>query len=866
MKHVFTLVALALMSRGLAQLPDYVPSDGLVAWYPLDGLAYDAGNYELDGVLEGPAVAEDRYGNLNGALSFDGVDDRVSIPHSDLTNPSVLTLSVWFKDSDFSNSDGQQSQLISKREFTGWGNAYEFGVGYPITEFPETPTIYSNFSVNGNHTIFHASESIFENQWHQAVYCHGEDSLFIYLDGERVLAQISPGPLPTNNELPTWFGGRPGGSGRNFFSGLLDDIGIWNRVLSHEEILALYISEQPISGCTDTAACNYESNAIVDDGSCIFPPVIALGEDIETCEDSVVLDAGEGFNFYEWSTGETTQTIVVTETGEYAVSASNLTENNHALQFNGTDASGAPAEPILFGTESFSVSVDCRLNAFKGNDSEPYSYIIGHPLTQGTGDHGFKIQTAGTSLNGGYQVHINDEGTTHFNVISFDNNSGTNVELDQWYDLTMVVDRDNAQFSFYVDGALIETQTIHPDFGNVDHPNGMSLGVQSIHGSSLLNGDLDNLQIWDVALSAEEVAHWQTTVPSGSETGLVGYWDFEEGEGDEAYDVSQVAPTIALDNVGWTDNTPIDVFDASCAASDTIQVSWLIRGCTDPEACNYVEDASCDDGTCASCEALQTACGPGTIWDAAMQMCIGDGSGDINLDGCVQLNDLLDLLSAYGNCEAEEEPWVCGDPLDYQGCDYETVQIGEQCWFAENARFLPEVSPSSLGSEVDGLPHAYVYGYNGSVVSEAVQSSGYANGALYNFDAVISWEICPAGWYVPSDEDWMTLESFLGMDENELEWFYPEQGFERGADEEIGFKLKSVEWDGGNSTGFSALSNGWRWAGVFAYPEYTNFWTSTQISPEVSWARILREGESGIARQPYYPHFGKSVRCVQESE
>ena len=89
---------------------------------------------------------------------------------------------------------------------------------------------------------------------------------------------------------------------------------------------------------------------------------------------------------------------------------------------------------------------------------------------------------------------------------------------------------------------------------------------------------------------------------------------------------------------------------------------------------------------------------------------------------------------------------------------------------------------------------------------------------------------------------------------------------ERGADEEIGFKLKSVEWDGGNSTGFSALSNGWRWTGVFAYPEYTNFWTSTQISPEVSWARILREGESGIARQPYYPHFGKSVRCVQESE
>ena len=291
------------------------------------------------------------------------------------------------------------------------------------------------------------------------------------------------------------------------------------------------------------------------------------------------------------------------------------------------------------------------------------------------------------------------------------------------------------------------------------------------------------------------------------------------------------------------------------------QNSRPVMGCTDVVACNYVEEANVEDGSCeyGACHCLE-----GTIWSGDLGGCVVANPSDTDFDGCVGMIDLLDLLSVFGTCN--EAPWSCGEQLEYHGYDYETVQIGDQCWFAENARFLPEVSPAAQGSEVDGLPHAYVYGYDGSVVSEAVQSAGYANGALYNFDAVVSWEICPAGWYVPGDEDWMILESFMGMDENELEWFYPEQGFERGADEEIGFKLKSVEWDGGNSTGFSALSNGWRWTGVFAYPEYTNFWTSTQISPEVSWARILREGESGIARQPYYPHFGKSVRCVQESE
>ena len=48
------------------------------------------------------------------------------------------------------------------------------------------------------------------------------------------------------------------------------------------------------------------------------------------------------------------------------------------------------------------------------------------------------------------------------------------------------------------------------------------------------------------------------------------------------------------------------------------------------------------------------------------------------------MTDLLDLLSVYGTCV--EVPWTCGDPLEYQGYDYETVQIGAQCWFAENLR------------------------------------------------------------------------------------------------------------------------------------------------------------------------------------
>lgn len=481
-----------------------------------------------------------------------------------------------------------------------------------------------------------------------------------------------------------------------------------------------------------------------------------------------------------------------------------------AISFSGN---GSNFLSVIYSQESFTftegLSISAWVNSNSGSGDRRALQMGG---TDASGK-GFHILKRNTWL--GYKLQEGGANDPAFGLWS-GSSATTPINLGEWHHVVFSVDFASLQWNTFLDGVLVESGIAPIPFENNQIPLvftqtfeiGRKMG-NSDNGDAW-SGFIDDVGIWNRALSGDEV---------------------------------------------------MTLFNAPAPAS----------GCTDENACNYSSDAQIDDGSCVSCVIATAFCGEGTTWDAESQTCIISNPSDTDFDGCVSMTDLLDLLTVFGTCaEAESEPelgeWSCGDPLEYQGYDYETVQIGEQCWFAENARFLPEVSPSALGSEVDGLPHAYVYGYDGGVVSEAVQSAGYANGVLYNFDAVISWDICPAGWYVPSDEDWMTLESFLGMDENELEWFYPEQGFERGADEEIGFKLKSVEWDGGNSTGFSALSNGWRWTGVFAYPEYTNFWTSTQISPEVSWARILREGESGIARQPYYPHFGKSVRCVQESE
>ena len=144
-------------------------------------------------------------------------------------------------------------------------------------------------------------------------------------------------------------------------------------------------------------------------------------------------------------------------------------------------------------------------------------------------------------------------------------------------------------------------------------------------------------------------------------------------------------------------------------------------------------------------------------WNWELSLCQDLNPADINLDGCVQLNDLLDLLTAYGDCGAEESAWQCGDPLEYQGYDYETVQIGEQCWFAENLRAENYRNGCAIPAELSdsewvGTAEGAVSVYDG----DSANLSTY--GRLYNWYAVTDvYGLCPTGWHVPEQLEWQGL-------------------------------------------------------------------------------------------------------------
>ncbi|MDA3881321.1 MAG: FISUMP domain-containing protein [Prolixibacteraceae bacterium] len=219
--------------------------------------------------------------------------------------------------------------------------------------------------------------------------------------------------------------------------------------------------------------------------------------------------------------------------------------------------------------------------------------------------------------------------------------------------------------------------------------------------------------------------------------------------------------------------------------------------------------------------------------------------------------------------EVEVGEIVNGQFTDFRdGHKYKAVEIGTQIWMAENLAWLPKVSPPSSGSY--STPYYYVYGYNGSNVTNAKAERYYETyGVLYNWTAASN--ACPDNWHLPTDEEWKQLEMYIGMSQSDAD----ATGY-RGTE---GEKLKATSgWNSnGNGTdeyGFSALPGGLRFDNHYVgYPGRVNgvhdkgyWWSATMNESDNStaWYRRLTDDESGVRRSDFNRDGGHSVRCVRD--
>ena len=217
-------------------------------------------------------------------------------------------------------------------------------------------------------------------------------------------------------------------------------------------------------------------------------------------------------------------------------------------------------------------------------------------------------------------------------------------------------------------------------------------------------------------------------------------------------------------------------------------------------------------------------------------------------------------------CDEAQQPGICGSPILHEGYIYSTVLIGDQCWYSENCRYLPVVSPSFPGSETS--PYYYVYGYEGTDVEEAKATAKYEKyGVLYNWPAVMTEGICPSGWHIPSDGEWQTMEISLGMSEAEAS---STGMLIRGTDE--GYQMKSTSgWEnngnGSNSSGFNGLPGGIGFGGGAAYDGRSGSWWSVSELDYPSshrWFRGVSYEHDMVHRYHSGSDSRRSARCVRD--
>ncbi len=274
-------------------LPSYLPSNGLVGYWPFNGNANDESGNGNNGTVNGATLTTDRNGNANSAFGFDGQDDFIEIPYDNSFNTiENITISTWININDWCtpNVNGVKFFPILVQYNNGNANPTAYGnFGIQLTEVG-----LNYFYLNSNNFDFQNSSPNYWmiSQWVNIVvtveggvgnwYINGMHMQTIY--GQYFGGSMSGLPILIGKQSPV-----PGfGSGSIYANGLLDDIAIYNRALTQEEIIALYngTTNSPITGCTNTTACNYNASATQDDGSCTFPAQTYLN-----CAGSCINDA-----------------------------------------------------------------------------------------------------------------------------------------------------------------------------------------------------------------------------------------------------------------------------------------------------------------------------------------------------------------------------------------------------------------------------------------------------------------------------------------------------------------------------------------------------------------------------------------------
>ena len=228
MKKLLLILSLAFSLNAFSQVPSYVPSSGLVGWWPFTGNANDSSGNGNNGTVNGATLTSDRFGNINQAYSFDGTNDFINVPEDSTMELNQHTISFWFNSPILPNS---RFDLIGKDNTTG-NRQY-------VIQLESSGVIRNAVFTDIQPYIIDGNTIITTNNWINVVVTWDGIINRTYINSNLDTSISTLGNLLQDN-WDLFLGGIP--SFNQYYFGKLDDIGFWNRALDSCEVKDLYFA------------------------------------------------------------------------------------------------------------------------------------------------------------------------------------------------------------------------------------------------------------------------------------------------------------------------------------------------------------------------------------------------------------------------------------------------------------------------------------------------------------------------------------------------------------------------------------------------------------------------------------------------